>query len=99
MGDVGPSEATWSYSFRGRRIIAAALSQLVTQHGLGSNFPGSTTTPRLVFGGCSAGARGAMVNLDFIEAELRALNVSMQARRGGATLARTHVHRAARARC
>ena len=78
MGDVGASNETFGYAFRGRRIIKAAIEQLVTQHGMGSVAPGTTAPPRLLFGGCSAGARGAMVNLDFVSETLAALNVSME---------------------
>ena len=47
--------------FRGAEVVRATLYELVHTHGLGSV---SETT--LVFGGGSAGARGAMVHLDWI---------------------------------
>jgi hypothetical protein len=78
IGDVGASNETFGYAFRGRRIIKAALTQMVTQHGMGTVAPGWPTKPRLLFGGCSAGARGAMVNLDFVAETLASLNVSME---------------------
>jgi hypothetical protein len=84
MGDVGPSNATWGYAFRGQRILAAALQQLVEQHNLGQSPAGATSKPRLLFGGCSAGARGAMVWLDFIQGMLQNLGVDMEARGRGA---------------
>lgn len=59
MGDVGASAATFNMDFRGQRIVSATLNALVTSHGLPS---GSL----VVFGGCSAGARGAMVTLDLV---------------------------------
>ncbi len=80
MGDTGPNNATWGYAFRGQRIITAALTQLVQQHGMGLWPAGAPGKPRLLFGGCSAGARGAMVNLDRISATLNSLGVDMQAR-------------------
>jgi hypothetical protein len=61
-GDSGPESNSFSFSFRGQRIITATLQQLSLQHGLGA--PGS----RLLFSGCSAGSRGAMFNLDSIPA-------------------------------
>jgi hypothetical protein len=60
-GDVGASSATFGYQFRGSRIVAATLSDLAKTHGLGST-PGA----RLLFGGCSAGAIGAMNWLDTV---------------------------------
>lgn len=60
MGDVGASGATWGYAFRGQRIIEATMADLQARHGMG---PGA----EVVFGGCSAGARGALVNLDYIQ--------------------------------
>lgn len=58
-GDVGASDATFGYNFRGFRIITATVTALIEKHGMGSA-PGS----RLLFGGCSAGAIGAMNALD-----------------------------------
>ena len=56
FGDVGASGATYGYAFRGRRNIAATISDLVATKGL-------TSSADVLFGGCSAGARGAMVML------------------------------------
>lgn len=50
-------------TFAGQRIVAAVLRALATVHGLGQT-PGQ----RLLFGGCSAGARGAMFHLDAVAA-------------------------------
>lgn len=63
MGDVGASAATYNMAFRGQRIVTATLNALVSTHGLPS---GST----VVFGGCSAGARGAMAHLDLVASAL-----------------------------
>jgi len=54
-------------TFAGQRIVAAVLRALATVHGLGQT-PGQ----RLLFGGCSAGARGAMFTLDSVELMLQA---------------------------
>ena len=57
---VGDAEA-YGYQFRGQRIVASTLAAFVQKQGLGSE-PGH----RLVFGGCSAGGRGASFNLDYV---------------------------------
>ena len=80
MGDVGASPATWGFAFRGRRILAAALAQLVQQHQLGASIPGGARKPRLILGGCSAGARGAMANADAVQAWLTNSSLDMDYR-------------------
>ena len=64
-GDVGASPATYNYNFRGSRIVAATITDLLTTQGMGST-PGA----QLLFSGCSAGAIGAMNNLDAVAAQL-----------------------------
>ena len=64
-GDVGASAATFGWNFRGQQIIAAIVADLVARQGLAGGAD-------VLFGGCSAGARGAMVNLDFIQPMLPA---------------------------
>jgi len=59
MGDVAASSATWGYAFRGQRIIEATIADLQARHGMAAG-------AEVIFGGCSAGARGALVNLDYI---------------------------------
>ena len=54
---MGASAATFGYEFRGSRIVAAVMQDLMQRHGLGSK-----DGTRLLFGGCSAGAIGAMNN-------------------------------------
>lgn len=49
--------------FRGRRIVEAVFEDLRKYTGLGA-----TPDDRVVYGGCSAGARGAMVSLDHVAA-------------------------------
>ena len=49
VGDVGASDATFGWSFRGSRIVAAVIASLVDK-GMGAS-PGQ----RLLFSGCSAG--------------------------------------------
>ena len=45
--------------FRGQRIIEATVSTLVSNFSIGEG-------TRLLFGGCSAGARGALFTLDYV---------------------------------
>ena len=80
MADVPASPATWGFAFRGRRILAAALTQLVQQHQLGAPIPGGARKPRLILGGCSAGARGAMVNADAVQSWLTNSSLDMDYR-------------------
>eukprot|EP00041_Stephanoeca_diplocostata_P004778 m.50165 g.50165 ORF g.50165 m.50165 type:complete len:339 (-) comp15359_c0_seq2:14-1030(-) len=68
MGSAGPTNTTHGWHFRGQHTVEASLRLMVTKYGLGSA-PGHT----LVFGGGSAGGRGAMVNLDFVPGILDAL--------------------------
>lgn len=63
MGDIGASTDTFGYNFRGYAIIMAVIQALVDNKGLGQA-PGQ----RLLFGGCSAGAIGAMNALDSVAA-------------------------------
>jgi hypothetical protein len=60
---VGPD--TFGFQFRGSRIVAAVINDLISTHGMGS-----TAGERLLFGGCSAGAIGAMNNIEAVAALL-----------------------------
>ena len=62
MGDA----ETYGYQFRGARIVDAVLASLVTTKGMGNG----TTPAKLIFGGCSAGGRGAAFSLDYVSATL-----------------------------
>jgi len=64
VGDVAASPATFGFHFRGQRILAATLTALVRAHGLGGSAAGPAQ--RLLLSGCSAGARGALFNLDYV---------------------------------
>ena len=70
-GDVPASSATFNFAFRGARIVSAVMTALVQNHGMG---PGH----RLLFGGCSAGAIGAMSNLDAVSAQLAPVGVEVK---------------------
>mmetsp|Transcript_57046 Transcript_57046/g.165291 ORF Transcript_57046/g.165291 Transcript_57046/m.165291 type:complete len:511 (+) Transcript_57046:54-1586(+) len=62
MGDIGANESASGVNWRGARIMRAILRHLTRRRGLAD---GDT----LVFGGLSAGARGAMVHLDTLKSE------------------------------
>jgi hypothetical protein len=68
MGNRDASAGSFNFNFHGSRTVRAALSLLVSKHGLGAQ-PGQT----LLFGGGSAGGRGVMANLDFVPGLLRAM--------------------------
>jgi len=57
MGDVAASNATFGYAFRGRRIVHAVITSLIQDRGMVAGH-------RMLYGGCSAGAIGAMINMD-----------------------------------
>lgn len=75
MGDKSPTEPTGgqhntlfvdrdpdtAWHFRGRRIVEAVFADLRKHTGLGAQMG-----DRVIYGGCSAGARGAMVSIDHI---------------------------------
>lgn len=65
----GDTEA-WGLQFRGQAIVAAVLQDMLQNRGLR---PGAGA--RLLFGGCSAGARGAMAHLDNVAAALEGVQV------------------------
>ena len=61
-GWTDPNDGQFKYwQFRGNRVVKALFHSLVTTKGLGAR---SGTT--LVFGGSSAGSRGAMIHLDYV---------------------------------
>jgi hypothetical protein len=62
-GDAPASSATFGFTFRGSRVVAAVITSLMNDKGMGSA-PGT----RLLFGGCSAGAIGAMNNIEAVAA-------------------------------
>ena len=68
MGDRGASEATYGWHFRGHRVVEATIAELVRTHGLGKSH--QEATPTLILGGGSAGARGAMIHLDYVKSFL-----------------------------
>ena len=58
------STARWGRQFRGHDVVEAVFHRLVDGYALGSGAGGRRDT--LVFGGSSAGSRGALVHLDFV---------------------------------
>ena len=89
VGNAGPESNDFGFSFRGQRILEAALHQLqegvnVTTldvirfanhthatHTVTSSYA-LTASSKVLFGGCSAGSRGAMFSLDYVQAMLPA---------------------------
>lgn len=57
--------------FRGQAIVNAVLQDLLQLRGMG---PGS----RLLFGGCSAGARGVMAQLDLVAQDMFARGIEVR---------------------
>lgn len=63
----GASDAGFGFPFSmtGRNYVTAVFSELVKTHGLGSA-PGT----RVLYTGCSAGGRGALFNLEYVQSLL-----------------------------
>ena len=61
----------WEEQFRGAPTIYALFQDLMTTMGLGSG-------AQVLFGGCSAGARGAMVHLDNIVAWMAGFGIGVR---------------------
>ena len=72
MGDAGASATTHGWHFRGAAVLRATISELVQKHGLGAS-GGGAPPQRIIYGGGSAGSRGAMVHLDYVDEDLKAL--------------------------
>ena len=73
FGDAAASSETFGFAFRGSRIVSATIAAMQKYNGLGS----SGAPERLLFGGCSAGGRGVLVNLDAVAA-IAPANVQVQ---------------------
>lgn len=74
MGLVGTddkADTLWNWKFRGQAIVRAMINHLMTVQGLGEEGKQHT----VVFGGSSAGGRGAMTHLDQVAKKLSEANV------------------------
>jgi hypothetical protein len=60
-GDVAAGASNFNFAFRGAHIVPATITSLMATKGLGA-----TAGQRMLFGGCSAGAIGAMNNLETV---------------------------------
>lgn len=61
--DAHMGDATWmKWQFRGKVVVQAVMKDLVERYKLG----GGSGRELLIFGGGSAGARGAMVHIDYL---------------------------------
>lgn len=65
VGDEVADSSNGNRHFRGAAIVKAVFADLQRLHGLGLGGPAGAGTD-LFFSGCSAGARGALFNLDYI---------------------------------
>jgi len=63
------STSDFGFQFNGRAIVKAVFDDLVATQGLGSG----AEPAQVMYGGCSAGARGALFNADAVHAQLSAL--------------------------
>ena len=72
MGYKYPSQQTGNWTFMGQEIIISVLSDINKKYKFGDN-----SNDILVFSGCSAGGRGAMVNLDYIPTILKDLKINI----------------------
>lgn len=76
MGQYGgPTEAEtlWKWKFRGQNNVRAMITHLIKEQGLGAN--NNENKDYVVFGGASAGGRGAMTHLDHVADTLSKYNV------------------------
>ena len=73
FGDAGPSAATVGYSFRGSRIISAAVDGRRKFNGMGST-PGA----QFLLAGCSAGGRGVMGSLEAVAQQLEGSGIEIK---------------------
>ena len=67
----------FGFHFAGRAVVRAVFEDLVAEQGLGA-----TAGAQVLYGGCSAGARGALFNADAVRAQLDAALGSRLARFG-----------------
>lgn len=72
-GHMGGDATAFGLKFQGRRILQAVLKDLVDRHGLASS-----SGHIVILSGQSAGGRGAMVNLDFIQGMVAAAGGSTE---------------------
>eukprot|EP00947_MAST-08B_sp_MAST-8B-sp1_P003776 g3776.t1 len=71
MGDAGASASTFGWHFRGHAVLRATIAELVAKHGLGGTAASIGKQQTIIYGGGSAGARGSMVHLDYIQSMVR----------------------------
>ena len=62
VGNSGFNANAVGWSFRGQRIVTAVIERLIADYALGN----SSEPTKMLLAGCSAGARGAMYNLDYV---------------------------------
>jgi len=67
IGNIGASDVPFGFHFRGRAIVTAVLTELAVTRGLQA-----AANAQVLYGGCSAGARGALFNNEFVATWLAA---------------------------
>eukprot|EP00490_Sorites_sp_Unknown_P028236 CAMPEP_0114654840 /NCGR_PEP_ID=MMETSP0191-20121206/10709_1 /TAXON_ID=126664 /ORGANISM="Sorites sp." /LENGTH=126 /DNA_ID=CAMNT_0001870383 /DNA_START=415 /DNA_END=792 /DNA_ORIENTATION=- len=70
---MAASEETGGYAFMGQEIIISVIDTVHKKYGFGNS-----NDDILIFSGCSAGGRGAMVNLDYIPGILSNIGVNIK---------------------
>eukprot|EP00939_MAST-03C_sp_MAST-3C-sp1_P004550 g4550.t1 len=71
--DENVMEATSAWYFSGREVVRSVFAQLIERHGLGSS-----RDHIVIYSGCSAGGRGVMHNLNFVQDQLAALDANIK---------------------
>lgn len=61
IGDIGASDVPFGFNFRGRAVVTAVFSELARARGLAT-----MADAHVMYGGCSAGARGSLFNNEFV---------------------------------
>ena len=79
-GDAPASKESYDFAFRGSRVVPAVIASLVRSGALGG-----VAGQRMLFGGCSAGAIGALNNIETV-ASLLPASVELQGFFDGAAL-------------
>jgi hypothetical protein len=67
---MGDAEA-FGMQFRGQTLVHATIEDMISTQGMGAG-------SRLLFGGCSAGARGTMAHLDNVAAMLGGIGIEVR---------------------
>jgi hypothetical protein len=78
IGSTVTNENECNFFFNGKDVVTAVIEEAVSTLDLGS-----TTNTKVMYGGCSAGARGALFNIDRVETLLNTLVPGKVSKFGG----------------